>query len=292
MTKPHEEVPAGPPRLVRWLVSLLILGHFFTIGSAVTSVPPAPEPAVRARNFSRAYLHFMYLTNAYRFFAPDPGPAQILWFRIQHEDGTVRWVEFPQRDRHWVRMPYQRGLCIPMTLYRHVNPNAESPGHSVQFACSASHARFVARAYATPGNPVRYIQIYILNHGMLAPQEVRQGIKPADLRLYEPGSPTGPVSPVYLGSYEADGALMERPETLPRLIPVFDVATQIISEIHERGVDPKAPDLPPAIRYLLAKEPGLLGPDARRQQRQSDEEYLRELQKRVDAAVTKPEPPS
>lgn len=98
-----------PRSLQKVVVSLLLLFHFAGILSAVTSAHPSSwlSHQVWTRIF-RPYLQFMYLNNAYHFYAPDPGPASLLWFRIEYEpdtdaDGNVtrryyRWVEVPRLD--------------------------------------------------------------------------------------------------------------------------------------------------------------------------------------------------
>jgi hypothetical protein len=98
------------PTVVRRLViSLAVLVHFGTILTAVmTAPPPNGEPPWLAQQawvrFSRPYLQFMYLNNAYHFYSPEPGPARLLWFLIEYErDGdrkNYRWVKVPDVDDH------------------------------------------------------------------------------------------------------------------------------------------------------------------------------------------------
>src|SRR5205807_1558296 len=61
-------------RVRRWTISVLILLHFGGIASA--SLSPAPSPWLVGQLWTRVfrpYLEFMYLNNAYHFYAPDPG---------------------------------------------------------------------------------------------------------------------------------------------------------------------------------------------------------------------------
>jgi hypothetical protein len=80
------------PRLPRRvIVSILVLFHFAGILCAVTSVQPRDQPAPWLSHtlwtrVYRPYLTFMYLTNAYHFYSPDPGPPSLLWFRIESKD--------------------------------------------------------------------------------------------------------------------------------------------------------------------------------------------------------------
>src|SRR5438045_224861 len=78
------------PRPARRVVlSLLLLVHFAGILTAVTAVDPqgGSAPWVSRQLFARVYrpyLGFMYLSNAYHFYSPNPGPPTLLWFRIQY----------------------------------------------------------------------------------------------------------------------------------------------------------------------------------------------------------------
>jgi hypothetical protein len=84
----------------RLVVSVLILLHFCGIATAVLSAPPAPwiVQQIWGRVY-QPYLEFMYLNNAYHFYAPEPGPASYLWFRMYYEDPEGKlWA-------HWRKIP-------------------------------------------------------------------------------------------------------------------------------------------------------------------------------------------
>jgi hypothetical protein len=82
-------------------VSLLVAGHFFAILSTVLAVPPAgraqPWLAMQALSTVEPYLQFVYLRNAYHFYAPEPGPASLVWFRVEYADNSARWIYLPER---------------------------------------------------------------------------------------------------------------------------------------------------------------------------------------------------
>jgi hypothetical protein len=92
----------APTELRRIVVSMLILFHFVGICTAIISAPPQPWLAEKLWVYVyRPYLQFTYLNNAYHFYAPEPGPASLLWYRVEYEpnpDGTrnYRWVKVPQ----------------------------------------------------------------------------------------------------------------------------------------------------------------------------------------------------
>ncbi len=90
-------------RMRRLVFSFLIVLHFAGIATAALSAPPAPwlVQQVWVRVF-RPYLEFMYLNNAYHFYAPEPGPAGYLWFRVIYTDENQRefglWYKIPELD--------------------------------------------------------------------------------------------------------------------------------------------------------------------------------------------------
>ena len=110
----------------RLIFSLLILLHFAGISSACVSAPPSPwvVQQIWMRLF-RPYLEFMYLNNAYHFYAPEPGPSSYLWFRVifTDQDGVDQglWYKVPQIDhqgriQHPVALEYQRYLSMTESI--------------------------------------------------------------------------------------------------------------------------------------------------------------------------------
>lgn len=128
----------APPYLQRLFISLMVVIHFGGILTASLSAPPAPWiiGQVWSRLY-RPYLEFMYLNNAYHFYAPEPGPASHLWFRLFHEapDGQMygTWYKIPDVDdkgRHsnTVALEYQRVLALTEnTVPSEATPNTVEP---------------------------------------------------------------------------------------------------------------------------------------------------------------------
>jgi hypothetical protein len=116
------------PRIPRRIIaSLLVLFHFGGIATAVTALSPGtsgqPAPWLSTQLWIRVYrpyLQLMYLTNAYHFYSPDPGPPMLAWFYVRYDDGTARWIRIPVRNEAPVALNYQRllaladGLSAPM----------------------------------------------------------------------------------------------------------------------------------------------------------------------------------
>jgi hypothetical protein len=113
-------------RLRRLVFSFLFVLHFAGISTAALSAPPSPwlVQQVWVRVF-RPYLEFMYLNNAYHFYAPEPGPAGYLWFRIIYADPDGvehgKWYRVPDIDEmghinHPVPLEYHRYLAMTASV--------------------------------------------------------------------------------------------------------------------------------------------------------------------------------
>src|SRR6185437_5083979 len=102
------------PRTGRRIVAvILVVLHFGGILTAITAVPPRNEPApwLSMQSWTRIYRHYLtfaYLTNAYHFYSPDPGPPTLLWFHVEYADGSYRWIKLPNRRESPVGLHHQR----------------------------------------------------------------------------------------------------------------------------------------------------------------------------------------
>ncbi|MCI0643154.1 MAG: hypothetical protein L0Y72_18260 [Gemmataceae bacterium] len=107
----------------RFVISLLIVFHLGGMCTAALAAPPSPMLISHLwTRVYRPYVEFMYLNNAYHFYAPEPGPASYVWFRIFYVDETVnlkyaQWYKIPHMDErgrhgHAVSLEYQRHLSI------------------------------------------------------------------------------------------------------------------------------------------------------------------------------------
>jgi hypothetical protein len=107
----------------RIAVLVLVLLHFGGIITSVTAVPPRNEPAPWISmqlwtHFYRPYLMFAYLTNAYHFYSPDPGPPTLLWFHVEYADDSARWIKLPNRHESPVGLHHQRMLAAAESAYQ------------------------------------------------------------------------------------------------------------------------------------------------------------------------------
>jgi hypothetical protein len=265
---------AGPPPAVRRALSLVIVLHFLAVLTAVTSASspgfPAPELAVRANALVRPYLQLTFLTSPYRFFAPNPGPVNVLWFRLRYADGSVRWVELPRREDFVPRMAYQRHLSVAMLLGQQVVPADDGGARLTELGqvYLASYVRHLARTRARPGPggaavAVRGVGVYTALHGLLTPAQVRAGWEVVDLRTYQA---------TFLGAYDPDGNRTGGRHPDQACKPISHVAAGILAVDYyprlrrDAGADPRRLadelGLPAPIRRLLVRFPELLAPGA------------------------------
>ncbi len=111
------------PRTGRRIAALVLVAlHFGGILTAVTSVAPrdAPPPWLSTQLWTHVYRHYLmfaYLTNAYHFYSPDPGPPTLLWFHVEYDDGRVRWIKIPNRRESPVLLHHQRMLATAENAY-------------------------------------------------------------------------------------------------------------------------------------------------------------------------------
>jgi hypothetical protein len=244
-----------PPTIRRAVVSLLIILHFGGILTAVMTVPPTPWLAnVLWTRFYRPYLEFMYLNNAYHFYAPEPGPATLAWFYIKYEDGSVRWLETPRRDAHAFTLQYQRRLSLGESINQLLPPPSVLDPEARHRRLTAgrldgiplhpalpetfqyreptpyskrmlqTYARHVARTVLHPSDRSRRVtgvKIYRVVHRILNPLEVGRGADPAEDSLY---------LAYYQGEFDADGRLKDPSDPyLYWLIPILRDEHQAIT---------------------------------------------------------------
>lgn len=122
-------LPIVSQTMRRAVISGALLCHFGAIVNATMAAPPSSWLLGQLwTRFSRPYLEFMYLNNAYHFYSPDPGPASYLWFRIFYDTGLddpdtgerkleARWFKIPDIDAegnhgYRVALEYQRYLSL------------------------------------------------------------------------------------------------------------------------------------------------------------------------------------
>jgi hypothetical protein len=226
---------ALPPRWRLLGGTVLLLLHFGTILTAVTVIPPPTGPSPYISNqlwsrLTRPYLQVTLLNNGYHFYAPEPGPAALLWFRVEFEDGRSAWVRIPDHKtcrnhlerRRWgalatvvgqtIQVPPERqdellqrrlaagrrhkipmGELPPSQQYREPTPHAR--------LLLASYARHVARFTEHPeglDKRVVGVKVYRVEYFNPPVQHFQAGRDPLDPTLY---------MAFYMGEYDVEGKL-------------------------------------------------------------------------------------
>ncbi len=227
------------PRPARWgVASALVLFHFSGVLSAITSPPPTPwlTSQLWVRLF-RPHLEFCYTNNAYQFYSPEPGPANVIWFSITGVDGQVRWVKLPEKRAPLdpFQVEYYRRLSLtervnsnenlangppPEVVQRRMSMAAVYPLHpeagmpqqyrmpdenARQFL--ASYVRHIADTYGTGriGSdqqpvPVKSIKVYLVQHRMMDQRQYSRHVDPYAKWTY---------LPFFLGDFEPSGKLID-----------------------------------------------------------------------------------
>ena len=110
-----------PQDMRRRVISLLIFLHFTGIIATTLAVVHNPKAIKQLWDrIYRPYLQFFYITNAYHFYAPEPGPAGYMWYRILFVDDSGRevgqWLKVPEVDEkgtplYPTSLTYVRMMC-------------------------------------------------------------------------------------------------------------------------------------------------------------------------------------
>jgi hypothetical protein len=216
--------PVGPSSGKKLLVSFLVVAQFFVIFTVVTSASspnfPSPKPAQDMATLTRPYAQAFFMHNAYRFYAPEPGPTNLLWARFQYTDGTCRWKEMPRLQDYSSRIPYQRHIALLLMLGMAANqvvvtpdgkegaealtdPNAviKSRYSPIGRICIQSFVRHLAQLpdyskYYGNGADLVSVEMYHVLHYYLAPDHTKLGWRYEDPRLY---------AVTYVGTYDPQG---------------------------------------------------------------------------------------
>ncbi len=267
-----------PSLKIQWLVSLLVGIHFFAILTAVTSSGSgkytSPYVAMQLNEPFQPYLETLFLRNGYRFFAPNPGPNFVVWFRLSYQDGRIRWIEFPKRQNFATPLAYTRMLSVAnmgSTTY----PDEDDPDkgfvNPVTQICLSSFARHIGSEKAVTQSlrdegDLMSIEIYRIAHLYIMPDQIREGWDYTDLRLYQP---------MYLGAYRSDGTQIDKDVVRYCKTPILVsdmISNDIVPELFKIPVENQTPEtllaeldrlgIPEPVRRLVYQNPEMIASDA------------------------------
>jgi len=246
------------PMVVRKIVLLLFLGiHFTGILCAVTAVDPPGQaapwiPSYLWGKFYRPYLQFLYMNNAYHFYSPEPGPAVLLWFKIEYDNEKSRWYKIPNLDDGKVSLlffrqlsltelgtnqslPYLPGNINDIVHMRNVeglNMHPKIPALPYDLAQHSmyrqpvpkaidnmeSYCRHVAKKFPHPDDnseaKITRIRIYRVTHLIVHQAQLAKGKDPKDPWTY---------LPYFYGDYGPDGKMLNSMDPfLWFSLPIYD----------------------------------------------------------------------
>jgi hypothetical protein len=232
----------------RAIVSLLAVLHFVGISCAVMALPAGNREAawLPSQLWVRyqPYLQFMYLNNAYKFYSPEPGPPTLLWFHVEYDDGSARWVYLPTREtdaKDPLAVEFTRRLSlgnsadqvqfvpgIPEAIRQRRLTAIDIPKHpemplDLQYRLPnetsqryiAEFARHVAQSYPHDKRDISVtgVKVYVVIHNMLEPPMMARQIEPTEKWTYRP---------YYMGEFTSKGELKDPDDPLLYwLIPRF-----------------------------------------------------------------------
>jgi hypothetical protein len=247
------------PRTYRLVgVSLLICWHLFAIYTATQIIPPPTgNPSWLFSQIwtrvTRPYLQITHLNNAYHFYAPEPGPVAVVWFRVRFADGTAAWVRLPDHAKCPNHVARRRMASIASTLGQSVpaQPSEEQirlrdeaadrydpplpphqpgpmglqyhdPGHLGRMLIE-SLARYAARTTPHPRGgdvPAVAVKVYRGECSHPSVEHFQMGRDPLDPTLFRAW---------YLGEYDAHGKLLEssQRDMLYWMIPIVRVREDV-----------------------------------------------------------------
>jgi hypothetical protein len=239
-TQPHARQavpPAGLSRKWRWVISLLLIFHLAAVFTApftfaTSSGPGTASPfAATMMGLLQPYIDAAFLNHGYFFFAPNPGPAHLVRYRLEFDDGREP-VErmFPDLKRHWPRLLYHRHFMLAESYNGRFAPPAPPPEVATDpvrrrgWQRSRRQYELLRDAYAEHLR-ARYgadrVTLTRVEHRLPMPPDVLdRGMQLDDPRLYidmsEEGAPPGggpplPMGPRMPGGPRLPGGPMELP---------------------------------------------------------------------------------
>jgi len=258
-----QPIRRGPHWSIKLIISLIILFHFSAILSHVLS-GGGVFVMRQLSSLYRPYLKTMWLDNAYRFYAPNPGDTEVLWYKLQYEDGSTRWTQVPRREDFYLRMPFQRTMSIAllgsMMIEREpVNPKEDSASVAnvlvnnqvamksvltasgeIFFRSFARHIGRKERVHPASGSPLVSMDCFLVHYQIRNPIQMRMNYdmydpRMLDVQLIATFSPDGVMSNFQQGFKDrmADDLFVELMQN--EILPMLD-ANRKLPEAQRRSI--------------------------------------------------------
>lgn len=191
----------GWSRRTKLVVSALVAFHVAAVFMApfrfsTTAGPGSPVSpfAQSLMSYFEPYVQALFLDHGYAFFAPDPGPSNLVRYEAHFSDGRETIVGvFPDLKRHWPRLLYHRHFMLSEQLnmqFMPLEPPPEIrgiPGAEANWAMDRQPYQqkwdaFVAHLKHVHG--AERVVMTRVQHGLATVPEVREGMKLDDPSLY------------------------------------------------------------------------------------------------------------
>jgi hypothetical protein len=182
----QSSLPVGRrwPLEVRIAVSIAVAFHVFAVFVGPWAMPQQASPlAADIAAVMRPYIDGLYLSNGYRFFAPEPGPSHLIKYELKLKDGKQITGQFPDRTVNKPRLLYHRYFMLSefVNTLNNPNPLASSEERVVFKLYVRSYARHLALEY-----DAEQVKLTQIRHLLPFIDRVREDkIRLDDPRLYE-----------------------------------------------------------------------------------------------------------
>jgi hypothetical protein len=167
------------PEVRRWplglriFVSLLVTFHVIAVFVGPWSaIPEQASPlAQNFRQYMSWYIDPLYLSNGYRFFAPEPGPSHLVRYEVTRRDGKVVRGRFPDRETEWPRLLYHRYFMLSETINSMRPPRSVPARERLTYDLYVrSYARHLARQF-----DARQVKLFLMEHAIPSIEAIQSG---------------------------------------------------------------------------------------------------------------------
>jgi hypothetical protein len=169
-------VAANAPRWplgLRVIVSLLVAFHVVAVFVGPWSAIPE-QASPLAQDFRQVmswYIDPLYLSNGYRFFAPEPGPSHLIRYEVTRANGEIIRGRFPDRETEWPRLLYHRYFMLSETINSMRPPGNVPADQRLTFDLYVrSYARHLAKQY-----DARQVKLFLVEHTIPSIDAIQSG---------------------------------------------------------------------------------------------------------------------
>lgn len=188
-------------RRTKLVVSALVAFHVSAVFMAPFRFSTTSGPGAPVSPFAQSlmvcfepYVQALFLDHGYAFFAPDPGPSNLIRYEAYFADGRepVSGV-FPDLQQHWPRLLYHRHFMLSEQLnmqFMPIEPPSEIrgiPGAEANWAMERQPYQYKWDAFVAHLKHVHGADRVLMTrvqHGLATVPEVREGMALNDPSLY------------------------------------------------------------------------------------------------------------